>query len=279
MPDPFYVRFNIDVPVEEARTRFINRIENRVRKMAKALYDASQAHHTNVLDPLMIEVETALGEPHLDHVSSPNGFVLAWRERVADDFSRCLLAIEGLYQALAAIAEVLPPKLSAAVTETINQSEVDLGIAWQGGLFLKKGAELLDEKLVNEPLRWLAEPKYETVLIPFKKGLSHLLEGTKDKQRFGDAVSDMYEALEAMAKIITDKPSKDLAGLREEFVAKVRIPPPYKNMLKEYIDYGCDFRHAVETGQQRSWPLEHEAEAFVYLTGLFIRLAIQSEKL
>src|SRR3990167_3693496 len=116
MPDPFHVRFNIDVPIEEARRRFINRIENRVQKMAKALYDAGQAQRTNVLDPLMIEVETALGEPHLDHVSSPNAFVLAWRERIADDFSRCLLAIEGLYQAFAAIAGVLLPKLSAAVT-------------------------------------------------------------------------------------------------------------------------------------------------------------------
>jgi len=37
-----------------------------------------------------------------------------------------------------------------------------------------------------------------------------------------------------------------------------------------------DFRHALETGEKRVWPLEHEAETFVYLTGLFFRLAIQS---
>lgn len=137
---------------------------------------------------------------------------------------------------------------------------------------------MLDEKVVNEPFRWLRDPKYENVLLPFRKGLSHLLEGTKDPQRFGDAVTDMYEALEAMAKIVTGKPAKDLAALREEFVARLGLPGSYKAMLKEYIDYGCDFRHAVQTGQQRSWPAEHEAEAFVYLTGLFIRLAIQSEK-
>ena len=44
-------------------------------------------------------------------------------------------------------------------------------------------------------------------------------------------------------------------------------------MFKQY-----DLRHALETGQKRAWPLEHEVENFVYLTGLFIRLAIQSEK-
>jgi len=66
--------------------------------------------------------------------------------------------------------------------------------------------------------------------------------------------------------------------LREEFISKLKLPDSYKKMLKEYIDYGCDFRHAVESGKLRSWPLPHESEAFVYSTGLFIRLAIESIK-
>jgi hypothetical protein len=87
----------------------------------------------------------------------------------------------------------------------------------------------------------------------------------------------MYEALEAMAKIVTGK-SKDLSALREEFVSKLKLTDSHRRMLKEYIDYGCDFRHALEAGQPRTWPLEHEAENFVYMTGVFIRLAIQAEK-
>lgn len=133
--------------------------------------------------------------------------------------------------------------------------------------------------LVNESLRWLADEKYQNVLVPFQKGLSHLLEGTKDPQRYGDSVTDMYESVEAMAKIVTDKPTKDLSGLREEFIAKLRLPETHKAMLKQYIDYGCEFRHTLETSQKRTWPLEHEAENFVYLTGLFIKLAIQAEQL
>lgn len=52
MADPFHVRFNIEVPIEDARRRFINRIENRVRKMATALYDRRPANQFFVLDPL-----------------------------------------------------------------------------------------------------------------------------------------------------------------------------------------------------------------------------------
>ena len=92
-------------------------------------------------------------------------------------------------------------------------------------------------------------------------------------------MTDMYEAVEAMAKIITGRPTRDLSALREEFIAKLTLSDTHKRMLKEYIDYGCDFRHALQTGEKRGWPLEHEAENFVYMTGMFIRLAIQAERL
>lgn len=279
MPDPFHVRFNIDVPIDEARRRFINRIENRVLNLVQALDKAGRSNSFNVLDPLIIEVESALGEPHLTDVSTPGIFIEVWRKRINGDFYRCLIATEKLYEVVSAQFDELGlRKVSAVIIESLAQSETDLGMSWQNGSFSKKGAELLDDKLVNDPLRWLAEPKYETVLIPFKKGLFHLLEGTKDLQRFGDAVTDMYESLEAMAKIVTGKPTKDLSALREEFIATLRLPETHKGMLKQYIDYGCEFRHALEEGQKRAWPLEHEAETFVYLTGLFVRLAVQSEQ-
>lgn len=279
MTQPFHVRFNIDLPIEEARRRFVNRIANRVRIIASAIcFD-------DALDRLLWEVEATLGEPHSQEIGPGKFgepvFVERWCEMVGEDFSRCLSALEGFYKGLPGEASTdnYDPvqSLNTAVRETLAESECDVGVSWQNGIFTKKGAELLDEKLVNESLRWLAEPKYENVLIPFQKGLSHFLQGTKEPQRFGDAVTDMYESLEAMAKIATGKPTKELSALQQEFVSKLRLPETCKAMLKEYIDYGCDFRHALEMGQKRAWPLEHEAENFVYLTGLFLRLAIQSE--
>ena len=279
MADPFHVRFKIDVPTEEARRRFINRIENRVLSLIQALDKAGRTNSIDAINPLLVEVESALGEPHLTHAGSPSVFIEVWRERIKGDFSRCLIAVEKLHEIVSAqFDELGARKMTAVITESLAQSETDLGISWQNGFFSKKGAQLLDEKLVNESLVWLADPKYQNVLVPFQKGLSHLLEGTKDSQRFGDSVTDMYEALEAMVKLATGKPTKDLSGLREEFIAKLSLPESHKTILKAYIDYGCDFRHALEPGQKRTWPLEHEAENFVYLTGIFIRLAIQSEK-
>jgi hypothetical protein len=68
MPDPFHVRFNIEVPSEEARRRLINRIENKVRNIASALLEAV-GHISNPLEALIIEVETAVGERDVNQVS------------------------------------------------------------------------------------------------------------------------------------------------------------------------------------------------------------------
>lgn len=280
MAEPFHVRFNIEVPLEEARRRFVNRIANRIRRIVSAL------SLNDTLEKLLFEVEAKLGEPHLRRIDpgihGEPDFVERWSEIIGGDFWRSLHAVEGFYHGLPGepIRGYDPIQaLNNAVQDTLAESECDVGVSWQDGFFSRKGAELLDENLVNEPLRWLADPKYDTVLVPFKKGLSNLLEGTRNTERYGDAVTDMYEALEAMVKIVTGKPSLELAGLREEFISKLRLPDTHKEMLKQYVEYGCHFRHAIKTGQKRSWPLEHEAENFVYMTGLFIRLAIQSQSI
>ena len=278
MAEPFHVRFNIVVPIAETQRRFVNRIENNVRQAMERVY-LDNSRTRSALGLLLAEVQSTLGEPHREADLYPFQFMSAWANLVTGDFSRCLQALEGFHIALRAKWGYIANDLNLAVLRTIAQSEVDLGIDWQNGFFSKKGAKLLDDNLVNEPLRWLADSKFENVLIPFQKGLSHLLEGTKDPQRFGDAVTDMYEALEALAKIVTNKPTKDLSALQEEFIAQLHLPGTHKIMFKQYVEYGCDFRHAVETGQKRAWPLEHEAENFVYMSGLFIRLAIQSDKL
>jgi hypothetical protein len=64
-------------------------------------------------------------------------------------------------------------------------------------------------------LNWLRDARYENVLKPFEKGLKHWMEASKDPTRHGDVVTDMYEALEAIAKIVTRRDA-DLAGNREK---------------------------------------------------------------
>ena len=151
---------------------------------------------------------------------------------------------------------------------------MDLGIEWQSGRFLRKGARLLDKIAVNDPLHWLRSEGYESVLKPFEKGLVDLLSATGKPDRFSDVVTDMYESVEALAKLKTGRSSKDLSANREAFISSVGASAEYKTLLSDYIAYANKFRHAVVEGGAKPLISEREAESFVYLTGVFLRLAM-----
>lgn len=259
MPNTFVDRFELDLGVDEAKTRFVNRVYNEI------LFGYIFASHFSQNDQYSIgrSVATYLGDKY------PNTALVNF---VGTDFLRNLQAIEGIYKAVGVSS--LRRLLSDIVDNLLTTSERDLGIAWKDGKFYPSGAKLLDERLVNAALKWLNDKKYETVLTPFEKGLGHLLEVTRRPELTADVVTDMYEALEALAKIVTGKRTKDLSGNQEAFIAEVKASAPYKKLLRQYIEYANDFRHAPDDNSPRPTISAREAESFVYLTGVFIRLAM-----
>ena len=87
MPDPFHVRFNIEVPIEEVRRRFINRIETKIRDAVEAAH-ADSGSSRSALDFLLTETQIALGEPHREYLCYSEEFMVAWRILVKQDFSQ-----------------------------------------------------------------------------------------------------------------------------------------------------------------------------------------------
>jgi len=253
----FHERFEIPVDIDEARLRFVNRIHNRIFRLF--LLNESEGR------PYVI-VEAIANELGLRYSS---GSVV--ENYVKDDYQRTLQAIQGMRKALSPDKQA---RFDPMVVETLKESELDLGITYEKGVFIKTGAKLLDEDLINEPLRWLSSSRYEAVRQPFEKGLIHLLEAENRPELLSDVVTDMYETLEALAKIVTGR-DKDLSANAESFVKSVNISEPYKKLLKEYISYANNFRHAASTNAPKPNLSIAEVESFTYLTGVFIRLAMQ----
>lgn len=236
----------------------------------------SLADESSTLNQILEIACFKIGErPHIAiRLQGNSGFMARWDEIVGQDFEKCLYMTEAVHSAIWALDRYNTAKaLANGIVTALEMSEVDLEIDWNGTIFTRKGAKLLDDKLVNDPLHWLREKKYENVLKPFEKGLKHWMEVHKDTERCGDVVTDMYEALEALAKIVTGRES-ELAGNREKFAAELRLPEQYNRMLKEYIDFGCKYRHSPEVKTPRTYPSPNETEAFLYLTGVFIRFAV-----
>jgi hypothetical protein len=262
IPLTFHERFEIDVGIDEAKNRFLNRVKNYIFRN----YLENDSDGTINQDEIRWHVANALGDEY-EYYGDLDGYV-------RDDFYRCLLAIEASYQALETSEQ--KKHLGFLIGLVLRQSEVDLGVDWQPPTFVRTGARLLDTHLVNEPLRWLSAPKFTTVREPFKKGLSHFLEAEKKPHLLGDVVTDMYESLEALAKVVTGRETKDLSANAELFIKSIKASDHYKLILKDYISYANQFRHAAKQEGTRPKLSITEVESFVYLTGLIIRLAIQS---
>ena len=154
-------------------------------------------------------------------------------------------------------------------------SEIDIGIRLHNGQFLPSGSSMLDDRLVNDVLGCLTDAKYAGVESAFAKGLSHFLESLGKPQLLSDVVTDMYEAVEALAKVLCG--DKDLSSNAERFIASIKAPDTYKPILKEYIVYGNKVRHAGTGGRLKPTLTRKEVESFVYMTGVFIRFAILEE--
>ncbi len=260
----FHERFGIEVDIEEGKRRFVNRARNFIFDdlywfIHKNLYPAEPA---SVLAECIC---SAIGE-RLTSLSNAEKFI-------EKDFWKCLIVLE----ALSSLANTkLQQFVKKGVEVLLAGMEVDIGIRWNDGHFLKAGAPVLDDALVNDPLNLLNKPEYKGVSDAFQKGLDHFLHSLKRPELLTDVLTNMHEALEAMAKIICpDGKDKDLSGKYEAFISKVGLTEPYKKILKEYILYANKFaRHAAPQGKPKSEPSRKEVEAFVYLTGLFIRIAL-----
>ncbi len=266
---PFHQRFNISVPQGDVQKRFINRAISFIHGVIPELEVLREERHKqNFVRLGLINVAAKLGVSYKWNTLF-SGYA-------GTDYYSCLLALEALYQTyynehgFREYAHMVNNVIKSA----ISLSENDMGIEWRDGAFWPSGAKLLDETLINENLKWLEDKGYKDVLIPFEKGLRHFLEATQKPERLGDTVTDVYEAVEALARIVTGN-NKELSGNAELFINKLKLSDYYKKMLKDYIDFACDYRHAVKLGEKRKPLLRNEVEAFIYTSGLFIRLAIQ----
>ncbi len=258
---PFEKRWNIPIDIDAIRGKFINRIWNGLNEEFKYLVMDDPSYQ---IRPTLRHVADGLGKQYYEHWGFP-------RYIDKNNFNELLHALELLYEELAVYS---PVTLEYLILRAISLSEIDLGIRWQDGAFWPSGAKLLDEELVNEPMQWLSDPKYKNVLDPFQKGLKHYMEATKDASKLSDTITDMYEAVEKLARIVNGN-NNTLGANAKEFISKLCLNDHYAEMLSKYCQYAHDYRHAVKQDQDRRPPTSQETEAFIYMTGLFIRLAVK----
>ena len=259
---PFHQRFNLKIDQTEAHKRFCNRINNGFTQLFYGEF-SSQLNEAKSL------AATSLGE--ICNSGDPLGVYFS------KSFIECLQVVEGIYNGYRSYPSI-SREINRIILGNLSRAEYDLGVKWRDGYFQPSGAKLLDDFLVNENLKWLDDPELKHVYDPFNKALLHYSESIKHPETLKDVITDMYEALEATAMWFLGN-DKDLSGNREQFIGELKLPDSYKRILKEYISYANDFSRHAKKPDEPSYPVPpSEAENFIYLTGLFIRFAIQRKK-
>jgi len=180
-----------------------------------------------------------------------------------NDYLETLRVLVMLYEALDKVSgerETLSDWIEAA----LSRATVDLGVTWNEGMFYPSGARELDKSLIKEPLEWLAD--FPNERVDYLKALS----GYASK-RLDDVIINCYLAVEGIARDILGN-NKTLDNNREELIKKSGLSQEWKSLLSNFINYANEFkRHASEKRHSLN-PVE--VEAFLYMSGVLLRVAI-----
>lgn len=281
----FPERFEIEIDMQEARERFIARVSNEIfDNLPGSKIFFGQSFTDNDITYYQLSARTivsALGKEYKPWGASPKTRLTYY----IDNFYDVLEAIEAIYSTKSedngndywgepSSQEIFDEKIKTILT----QSELDLDIRWKNGKFFPKGAKLLDEKLVNDPLNWLRDKGYSTVTDPFENALNHFLKSESRPELLSDVIGNAYKALEALAKIVLDNNS-DLSINKKSLVKKFNgnnFHEQIFKILEKYLDEGNPYRHGENLKKPLPQLTHAETEFFLYLTGIFLRLAMEN---
>ena len=151
----FHERFELQVNNDEAQTRFVNRVQNQI--FDEFLNDESSGAwiHNKAIHR---DVANAFGD-QFESLMSLSFYI-------GNDFHKCLHALETIHGTLSRSDDDVKTRyLSFLINQILAASEIELGVRWEQGVFIRSGAKLLDEKLVNESLRWLEGRRFLDVRL------------------------------------------------------------------------------------------------------------------
>ncbi len=191
------------------------------------------------------------------------------RTLTRDDFTKTLLLLCILYIHVQYGSDAGQGQqwLSENIELALSRCSCDIGVRWKEGFFYPAGAEELDKSLVEETLTWLSE--YPNERKDYQAALRIYLAG----EPLPDVIRNCYSGVEGVVRNVLGN-EKTLDNNRDELLARMTLSDGWKSLLANYIKYAHDYRHA---SKERHDITKQETEAYLYMTGLIIRLVIESQ--
>ena len=256
--------------IEDEKRRFVERVNQVIFREVDTIR-ARQFNYDRLLKVLCFEIGRNFDDLwrsacRRDPVLTLQQEAPEIRSLTQSDFNMTLLALMVLYGDFKGKCDGKGDWLTEQIQLLLSKSTCDLGVRWKDGLFYPSGPEELDKPLVEETLTWL--DSYPNEGKDYRQALEYYAAGDS----LGDVVKSCYCALEGTARQVLNN-TKTLDNNKDEILKRVGLSDGWKAMLATYVKYAHDFRHASEN---RHAITRAEAEAYLYMTGLLIRLIIES---
>ncbi len=266
----FYKAFGINETIEKEQARFVQRINQTIfksiQKEETSSYD-EKFEYGNVFTTICYW----LGVNADDRISKATGFsytkVIPKLRSLTDDNFIETIKILTLLCNYFDKKQKTKDLIFKWIKIAFQNAAIDLEIAWENGRFVPRGAEILDEKLLTEPFMWL--DKYPDEKKDFEKAVTCFLEKKMDQ-----VIINCYLTIEGLARTVLGN-NKVLDNNRDDLVKTIGVSQDWKSILSNFIKYANEFkRHASKNRHDIN---VSEVEAFLYLTGLLVRLIIKTE--
>ena len=191
------------------------------------------------------------------------------RTLASHDFGETLLVLCALYTHIRLGSDAKEGRewLCKYIKLALSRCTCDIGVRWKDGFFYPSGAEELDKPLIEETLSWLKDCPNERK--DYRTALQYYLEG----KSLCDVIKNCYSAVEGVVRNVLGN-KRTLDNNRDELLTRMNLADGWKSLLANYIKYAHDYRHASE---ERHEIAKQEAEAYLYMTGLIMRLVIESK--
>ena len=260
--------FGLEDNVESERKRFVQRVNQVIFYDIDTIYSTTFAYH-RLFKMICFQLGVNAHEFPQRKFGPETYRTASIRTLTRDDFYKTLLVLCILFTHLEISSEpgAAQKWLSTNIESVMSRCSCDIGIRWKEGFFYPAGAEELDESLIEETLTWLNDYPDE------RKDYRRALECYLKEDSLADVIKNCYLAIEGVTRKVLGN-DKTLDSNKEQLLQKIDLSDGWKSMLATYIKYAHDYRHA---SGQRYEIKKQEAEGYLYMTGLIIRLIIESK--
>lgn len=259
-----FKRFNINVTLEDAQKKFINKINN-------ILFN-SQAFNSSTfkIEDFTWEFCNNIGLKYVSYQHFHDTYL------VGIPFNEYLFRLQCLLDILYSRNTEKHHILFSLIDNAIDTSAIDIGLRIK---FYKKksakiyfsGSKLLDNRLVDDILGVLEGEDKSAIKLAFEKGLKEFLESRREKDKLKNSIRDMQLACDEVVKFLFGDKNFGFRHLfKNDRWNKIGLNEYQKQIfwsLNEYVDKL--FKHKADSKVN-----SEDAEFVIYLTGLFIRIIL-----